>query len=261
MNETSASLRITSVALGLAALYGLFQCWMSLQFDYGASLGALYVDGAYQVPYFHRLLGPATAITGIACVLLAFASLRVWRGAQGWRALVIVAFVIDLGVLLGLVLLAGSTTFGRSSQAALGPAGSVLVLQMGLIVLVWLVGLPWHNAIRGRSLFLLVFAAFMLPMQDSKACAYDEDCPDGQVCRGGSTYVVEECFLIIFCDSYTVQELVCVAEEPPPEEEEEERTGTGRTRVFFCPSFGDAPRDYTCQFILALYLWLERQFT
>ena len=82
-----------------------------------------------------------------------------------------------------------------------------------------------------NDLLISVFSLVVLLL--SISTAYAESCSDSSDCGTGESCVydtenpifVEECFLWIFCDSYTLYPLVCEVipdEEPAPPAEEDE---------------------------------------
>jgi len=55
------------------------------------------------------------------------------------------------------------------------------------------------------ALSLALLATPALP----RSCSRDSDCREGERCAQTGSSVVEECFLFIFCDRYTVYQLEC----------------------------------------------------
>jgi len=51
--------------------------------------------------------------------------------------------------------------------------------------------------------------AFLATPALPRSCSRDSDCRDGEYCARTGSSIVEECFLFIFCDRYTVYQLEC----------------------------------------------------
>ena len=62
----------------------------------------------------------------------------------------------------------------------------------------------WRVAV-ATALFLALLATPVFAL----SCSRDSDCANGERCVRTGSSVVEECFLVMFCDRYTVYQLEC----------------------------------------------------
>ena len=251
MNKTWA------IYLALVAVYGLYTGWTTLSADYAPALARAYSNGQYLVPYFHRVLQSAAVLFLLNSVVLLGAAMQAWRSSR-WQRTVALVCAVDVLIAVTVLLLIGTEQFGRSAYAAVGLIGSMVLLQLILLAPVALRQVMRRLfAKANRQSAMLIFALALYAtapvLLAQQRCSTDRDCAAGEVCRAGESHVVTECFLWIFCDTYTVHSLVCAAAEPPPDDSSREQVflicaiPSGSTDGVFV-----VVRDFTCQLVFRI---------
>lgn len=252
---------VCSAILLVAAVYTGYGAWAGLAFDVEP------IVGDRVLPFIERCLQTGSAAVLAGASALGVAGLIIWRGGASWHRWLYGVLALDV-----LVLAVWAILLWRPETRASAYASTGLVCGLVLVQLVLGLGALLLKPGHGRSRFsaghvgavmVLALSATLVPSQTT--WAQSSGCPDGCVSVPGTPVSVTECFLFVFCDTYTVTpfscrdasdtEAACPADEPPPPPPPH----SGEQLVFVCPGNLSSPDgnptvvyDFTCQIIYAL---------
>lgn len=123
-------------------------------------------------------------------------------------------------------------------------------------------GKKYSRFSRGFCLRIIVVLLFVIVLTiPSNVLAQNSACPEGQeqVITGSS--VVTECWLFIFCDSYTVYSFDCVDVENGEDDDSNSELPVEDNRTFYFCFPNQLPvRDFLCQVLYRFIDSLLKQF-
>ena len=221
----------------LFALLGIYYNLVSLSATYPEVLLRQRSGGPNNLAYFFRAFYTMSGLCLVSHSLLLICGLQLVRLRAWWVWPLTAVLILEIAFFLSVGLVWTSPFLGPSVRAATGVATGGLMPRFITLFSVWAPILGhWARRRVGRTggdgnskpatvlAAALLCSLLLLPYgARAQSCSTSADCPPGERCVGVNPTVVEDCFLFIFCDTYTVFQLECQPSEEDQGEEEDQQ--------------------------------------